>query len=447
LHGLPPSTPHVSPQADPINIHTHHTHTPLFQPSQWRTALRILEELDQPPPPPPAQGKAKTASSSSTSTTTTTKVRPDLVLVNVAMDVLAKAGRWEECLALLRSLPSRGLLPDAVSFNTAAHACARAGRVEGALGLLCGMAAAGVPPNARTLGAALDACRRAGAWEAAVGLLGQMAPPPATTPTTTTIITEGAGEQQQEQQQQQRAYAHVTPGVVHYSVAADACLAAGQVDRATALLQEMTAARGLHPDLVVYTSLAREEGRLGRVGRVTALVGEMEEAPGVGIVPDGKFFAAALEGAARGAAARPTATAEGVVGVVREVLGLMKARGLSPSLAAHTAAVRALVGAGRAKEAWHLFKKARAQGAGGGRGLDLRLYTAGLTALAREGRAAEAKALVEEMAAAAAEGGACVRPDVVCQALVMEACCRAGRYAEAMAVLRGPLRCVVVGIG
>jgi pentatricopeptide repeat protein len=133
------------------------------------------------------------------------------------------------------------------------------------------------------------------------------------------------------------------------------------------------------------------------------------------------------------------------VGVVREALALMKARGLRPSHVAYTAAVRALVGAGRAREGWHLFEEAKAQalgretqGQGQGRPLelDLRLYTAGLTALAREGRAAEARALVGEMAGT----GGVASPDEVCHALVIEACCRAGRYAEGMAVLRGPLR-------
>lgn len=383
-----------------------------LQPSEWRQALRILQELDGDRPPSPAAAAAlgrKSSSSHSSNNPPSARagvVKPDLVLMNVAMDVVAKAGRWQECLSLLRSLPSRGLKPDIVSFNTAVHACARAGRVEGAMGLACGMAAAGVPPNARTVGAVLDACRRAGQWEAAVAVLGQM---------------EGGG-----------IYGHVAPGVVHYSVVIDACLAAGRAEEAAALLREMTGVRGLRPDVQVYTSVAREEGRMGRGGRVTALVGEMEGEGGV--VPDERFFAAVLEGAARGVKDAAEQEQQGFVGVVREALSLLKARGLPPSLVAHTAAVRALVGAGRPREAWQLFRKARA--VHGGR-MDLRLYTAGLTALAKEGRVVEAKALVAELEMAA------VRPDAVCHALVMEACCRAGRYGEAMAtVLRGPLRFV-----
>lgn len=58
----------------------------------------------------------------------------------------------------------------------------------------------------------------------------------------------------------------------------------------------MTEKRGLRPDLVVYTSLAREEGRAGKRGLV-ALLQEMEAH---GVKPDEKWFAGALEGAARG---------------------------------------------------------------------------------------------------------------------------------------------------
>jgi len=66
----------------------------------------------------------------------------------------------------------------------------------------------------------------------------------------------------------------------------------------------MTETHHLKPDLHVYTSLAREEGRKGRVGGLTRLVERME---GVreggregGVQADERWFAAALEGAARG---------------------------------------------------------------------------------------------------------------------------------------------------
>ena len=69
--------------------------------------------------------------------------------------------------------------------------------------------------------------------------------------------------------------------------------------------------------------------------------------------------------------------------------------------------------------------------------LDLKTYTAGLSALAKEGRATEAKALINEMMAT---GIISLTPDSVCHQLVMEACCRAGRWTEALSILRGPLR-------
>jgi hypothetical protein len=142
------------------------------------------------------------------------QVRPDLVFMNVYMHTLARTpttsthtrthtaligpekekGRWEECVCVLRSLPSRGLKPDVVSFNTVAHACARDGQVglyvcvcvcmcichylrtrqiltylkhththththtqvAAALGVLSAMVATGLHPNSRTFGSILD---------------------------------------------------------------------------------------------------------------------------------------------------------------------------------------------------------------------------------------------------------------------------------------------------
>jgi hypothetical protein len=166
--------------------------------------------------------------------------------------------------------------------------------------------------------------------------------------------------------------------------------------------------KGLRPDLIVYTSIAREEGRKGRpgrgvcvcvcvsvsfiiciitsthtfththththtqTGRLTSLVEEMENTEGQAhththkVPPDEKFFAAALEGAARGGAkvcmSRLTHThreressssltyffihththTHTQPEIVREVLFLMKQRRLQPSNAAYTSAMRAL---------------------------------------------------------------------------------------------------------
>jgi len=73
-----------------------------------------------------------------------------------------------------------------------------------------------------------------------------------------------------------------------------------QVDIAASLLQTMTHTHHLKPDLHVYTSLAREEGRKGRAGGLTRLVEGMEGGREEGVQADERLFAAALEGAARG---------------------------------------------------------------------------------------------------------------------------------------------------
>ena len=77
------------------------------------------------------------------------------------------------------------------------------------------------------------------------------------------------------------------------------------MDVAASLLQTMTHTHRLKPDLHVYTSLAREEGRKGRAGGLTRLVegmegGRGEEGREEGVQADERLFAAALEGAARG---------------------------------------------------------------------------------------------------------------------------------------------------
>ena len=72
------------------------------------------------------------------------------------------------------------------------------------------------------------------------------------------------------------------------------------MDVAASLLERMTESHHLKPDLHLYTSLAREEGRKGRVGGLTQLVERMEGGREDGVQVDERWFAAALQGAVRG---------------------------------------------------------------------------------------------------------------------------------------------------
>jgi len=81
----------------------------------------------------------------------------DVHAVGAAISVCAKAGRWQEAIALLEGMEAHGLEPNAVVFTAAITACGRAKQWKKALELFHTMEKRGLPLPTASFNAAISA--------------------------------------------------------------------------------------------------------------------------------------------------------------------------------------------------------------------------------------------------------------------------------------------------
>lgn len=89
-------------------------------------------------------------------------VRLDAPAFNALLGGYATQLRWTEATALLRSMPSHGVMPDHISYSLALRACVRARAPEEAVAVLNMMLADGLPPTARAFSMVLSAYAHGG---------------------------------------------------------------------------------------------------------------------------------------------------------------------------------------------------------------------------------------------------------------------------------------------
>jgi len=161
-------------------------------------------------------------------------LRPGVLGYRSGLQACGLAGRWEDAMMLLREMEGKGGREgegDEVAYTTVINACAAADEVDAALRLLEEMTDKGLTPNVVAYFAVVRACKRTGRWEQALVLLDDM---------------------------QARG---IPPVSAIFEFAADACVAARQLTHASSLLRLMRE-RGLDPPEGIYVraiSLALEQ--------------------------------------------------------------------------------------------------------------------------------------------------------------------------------------------
>ena len=155
-------------------------------------------------------------------------IKPNPVSYNWIVVACAKAADVERAFQVATTMQGEGIRLNVVTNNNLLEACCNAGRLERAFSIVKNMIQAqGIHPNSHTYNALIRGCGRWGQLEAALRLLTSM---------------QKAG---------------VSPTVITYSVAVDACARAGgavAVDQAFELVTEMRRV-GLEPNIVTYNSL------------------------------------------------------------------------------------------------------------------------------------------------------------------------------------------------
>ncbi|CAM9959516.1 unnamed protein product, partial [Ectocarpus sp. 8 AP-2014] len=189
-------------------------------------------------------------------------VRPDVFSYSAAITACGNCGEWRRALALLRVMREQGVPPNVVSYNAAAHACVGDQRKLGetrmngnngvaeprgraaeeekegeeeeeegwalVLGLMEEMRAEGVAPDVFTFTTAITACGKAGQWERALDLLEEM----------------GGGGDGDDRLRRRRTGVLIAPDVASINAAISACARAGQWESALGLLGRMAARAG-----------------------------------------------------------------------------------------------------------------------------------------------------------------------------------------------------------
>ena len=337
---------------------------------------------------------------------------------------IGRTGRdWRTAVALLRGSEAPR---DQRMYAAVAGACARAGEWREALALLDEMRAEGVKPNAYNYSAALKACARCGQWEQALQLLEVM-----------------------------ESVDGVRPNLVCYTAAMAACDVGEQPDRALQLLDELARKWRLRPDAKAFTAALSACGRAGRADDALTLLARMR---GAGLRPDAHALNAAV-------------TACGNAGRCAEALALFRGyegeHGVRRDVVSYGAAIAACAKAGDAATALEILDSMGTSGGdsnsggssdgggggdggggsggggigngngsrGGGVAPNAHCFAAAISACGKAGRWAEALALVGRMDAAAARGVAPGGPNSACMTAALAACGRAGRWSEALGLL------------
>ncbi|CAM9882463.1 unnamed protein product [Ectocarpus sp. 12 AP-2014] len=258
----------------PFNIYMYNACiTALARCGRWRQALAILDHMRFTANAAEAAAAAAAAaalkadpaagidSGAAMSPPAPAAVRPDVFSYSAAITACGNCGEWRRALALLRVMREQGVPPNVVSYNAAAHACVGDQRKIGEtrtngnngvaeprgraaeeeeeeeeeeegwaliLGLMEEMRAEGVAPDVFTFTTAITACGKAGQWERALDLLEEM----------------GGGGGGDDGLRRRRTGVPIAPDVASINAAISACARAGQWESALGLLGRMAAQAG-----------------------------------------------------------------------------------------------------------------------------------------------------------------------------------------------------------
>lgn len=427
---------------------------------RWKEAVGLLEEMRQ-------AGRRKDGRGSTVSdqthqvganqgnTTNTSpgnrggkpSIRPNIISYNTAIEACAKRGRFEEALAILRSMqlpdteragghvPLPGASkkrngashhrrhqrlapePDLVTYHSAIKACGHAGQWEHALSLLAEVRAARwIELEPSTYNAAIAACAKSGRFNEALDLLKE------------------CGD---------------ASNVVTYNSAMQACSSGGRPDLAFQLLQVMKA-NGVEPDVVSYTTVMQRSSVdvatsvLNRMRAAGVSVGVMtynallnacaregdwrtslamlEEMDHQSVAPNVVSYTLAMEACGRG----------GQWQAALEVLNEMTVRGVPLDSKACQTAIDVCAKVQDWNKALSLLRDVSAQGRdgigdqGSGNGGTKELYEKAMAAFGRAGEWEKVLWLLEGMD----------RPNQKVTNLAMRACAQAGRWEEAVGLLQ-----------
>lgn len=191
-------------------------------------------------------------------------VLPDLDTYNGLLASCAKAADPDRAFEVLDVMNAENpVYPNAKSYNWVVLACARVGDVDRALQVARRMRKEGIRLNIVTNNNLLEACCNAGRLERAFAMTKDMIQRQRVTPNSHTydILIRGCGRwgllDAALRLLSSMKTAGVSPTVITYSVAVDACARAGgavAVDRAFDILRKMEQ-EGLEPNVVTYNSL------------------------------------------------------------------------------------------------------------------------------------------------------------------------------------------------
>lgn len=214
-------------------------------------------------------------------------LQPDLYTYNALLSCYAKAHEPDRAFELLHHMQHEsGITPNAKTYNWVVVACARTGDVSRAFEVAETMRRAGIRLNIVTNNNLLEACCNAGRLERAFALVKDLIEKQRVSPNSHTYntIIRGCGRWGQLDAALRvltsMRTAGVSPTVVTYSVAVDACARAGgslALERAFELVDEMQSI-GLEPNLVTYNSLIHACARARRADRAFAVTSRMQDA-------------------------------------------------------------------------------------------------------------------------------------------------------------------------
>lgn len=371
----------------------------------------------------------------------------NVISYSAAIDACARGGQWETALMLLGQMREAGVTPNAISFNSAITACERGGghwRV--ALELLGQMREAGVTPDVVSFGAAISACGRTGQWFAALELLAAMrnegiVPDVVCCSAVITACERGGAWAAALQVLGEMLTSGPAPDVVAYSAAISACAGHKGESRHRSgldILDWMFLVDDVAPNTVSFNAAIAACERGGAWQQALQLLGTMRHA---GALPDGVSFNMAI--AACTHASRGTAGDSPLWRRALGILAQMPEAGIKPTVASYTAAIGACEAAGCWQRALAIFAQLRASGLQPD-GVALRAALRACEAGGAWGRALELLAEVRQLSPADAStsrsGGTALGPAataIAAAASATAACRRAGRWEEAVAVVRG----------
>lgn len=219
-------------------------------------------------------------------------ISPDMATYSGLLSCCARAGDPDKAFEILEQMQNEGgINPNAKMYNWVVAACARVGDVDRAFELSHRMKAEGIRLNVVTNNNLLEACCNAGQLERAFVLVNDMIQHQGVSPNSHTYNTliRGCGRWGQLDAALRlltsMRTAGVSPTVITYSVAIDACARSGgavALDKAFELLHEMQAS-GVDPNLVTYNSLIHACARTRRADLAFSVLERIRAAK---IIPD-----------------------------------------------------------------------------------------------------------------------------------------------------------------